>query len=204
MWKWVLGLSIVAAVVLVSSKAVAAVKGGSDLEKMRKLARNLSPAVVAIARKHAAAKGVPLQEVVATILRESGGKPRARKLTSAEDSRGLMQVNVRAHSALLARKKMGPDDLYDPDKGVDVGTELYADARKHVAALVAKSAVPQWKQAHSLDTLTRLYYAGPRYVTETLQKAQSTEDTKHLFRNSETYVDHWRNAMQAVREAGIA
>lgn len=40
--------------------------------------------------------------------RESGGNPRAHALTSREDSRGLWQINVRAHPTWRLR------DLYDP------------------------------------------------------------------------------------------
>jgi hypothetical protein len=59
---------------------------------------------------HAAAagfRGADLQTSVAVALAESGGNPSARNLSSREDSRGLWQINVRAHPELAA-------NLYDP------------------------------------------------------------------------------------------
>lgn len=57
-----------------------------------------------------AAGGNPRQaQMAATVaLLESGGRPNARALTSREDSRGLWQINVRAHPEWASR------DLFDP------------------------------------------------------------------------------------------
>lgn len=51
-------------------------------------------------------RSAPMAAAVA--LRESGGNPRARALTKREDSRGLWQINVRAHPEWALR------DLFDP------------------------------------------------------------------------------------------
>lgn len=59
---------------------------------------------------HAAAagfRGADLQTSIAVALAESGGDPSAHALTSREDSRGLWQINVRAHPELSG-------NLYDP------------------------------------------------------------------------------------------
>jgi len=63
----------------------------------------------AIARHAQAAgfRGADLQTSVAVALAESGGDTDAHALTSREDSRGLWQINVRAHPELAA-------NLYDP------------------------------------------------------------------------------------------
>jgi hypothetical protein len=61
--------------------------------------------------KHAAAagfRGADLQTSVAVALAESGGNPSARNLSSREDSRGLWQINVRAHT------EFANANLYDP------------------------------------------------------------------------------------------
>jgi hypothetical protein len=160
-------------------------------------ASQFSPDVLASATKWAKARGVPLAEILATILLESRGKPTAQLLTDKEDSRGLMQVNIRAHGPLLKSLGYTPDDLYKADVGVEVGSLLYAQARATVAKLVSASGVPQ---THDLGTLTRLYYAGPKYVVAMLQKAKSQADTAHPFKNSETYVAHWHDAVDAVTQ----
>lgn len=169
---------------------------GNDLVSA---ASRFSPEVLASAKKWAAKRGVPLNEILATILLESRGNPKAHLLNDKEDSRGLMQVNIRAHGATLKKLGYTPDDLYKVDVGIEVGSLLYAQARAKVADLVKKCKAPS--QAHDLGTLTRLYYAGPKYVIAMLQKAKTTADTAHAFKNSETYVDHWHDATSAVATA---
>jgi hypothetical protein len=63
-----------------------------------------------IARHAAAAgfKGADLRMAVAVAYAESGGNPAAHALTSREDSRGLWQINVRAHPEFAG------SNLYDP------------------------------------------------------------------------------------------
>lgn len=60
---------------------------------------------------HAAAagfSGADLAMAIAVALAESGGNPNARNLSSREDSRGLWQINVRAHTEFAS------SNLYDP------------------------------------------------------------------------------------------
>lgn len=191
-----LGLAGAAAVVAVVALPRSSQAGASSFRgKLEIAARKLSADVLASARKWAAARGVPVREVVASILLESRGDPKARNKTAREDSRGVLQVNVNAHGDLLKRLGYKPDDLYRLEVGMEVGTALYAESRKRVDALVRASGVPQW---HPVATLTRLRYAGPRYVDDMLAKAKSKADTRHPFKDAETYVAHWDDAMVAA------
>jgi|WetSurMetagenome_2_1015567.scaffolds.fasta_scaffold01699_16 soluble lytic murein transglycosylase-like protein len=195
-----LGAALVFGVVLFGKRAAAAVKGavGSSAgftAGLEKAAAKLSGEVMAAAKKWAAKRDLPLSDVLATILLESRGEPKAHAKTKNEDSYGLMQVNANAWKPTLSSLGYKPEDLFDPDKGVEVGTLILKKYRDTVKGLVDGSKVAQ---AHSLDTITRLYYAGPKYVQDTLKKAKTTEDTKHFFKNSETYVDHWRAAKDVV------
>jgi predicted hydrocarbon binding protein len=72
-----------------------------------------------------------------------------------------------------------------------VGTSLLASKRQKVLALIKESGRAQ---EYSVDVLTRLYYAGPKYATAWIMQ-------KKHFKNMETYVDHWKEAKQAVAEA---
>lgn len=65
---------------------------------------------VEVARVAAAAgwRGNALVVAVAVALAESGGNPNAHALTSREDSRGLWQINIRAHPEYASAQ------LYDP------------------------------------------------------------------------------------------
>ena len=58
--------------------------------------KQLTPQIIQSARNWSQARGIPLQEVLATILVESSGNPRAWANKANEDSRGLMQVNIHA------------------------------------------------------------------------------------------------------------
>ena len=154
--------------------------------------------MIAAAIKWAKARNVPANEILATILLESRGDPWAHAKSAKEDSYGAMQVNVNAHRDMLKVRGYRPEDLYKPDIGIEIGSLIYAQARARVADLISKCKAPQ---THDLSTLTRLYYAGPKYVIAMLQKAKTQDDTAHPFKNSFVYVDHWHNAMQAVKEA---
>jgi hypothetical protein len=159
--------------------------------------RSFSPEIIGLAKTWSQKRGIPASEVLATILLESRGKTTSHLLTDREDSRGLMQVNIRAQGDLLASAGYTPEDLYIPAVGIEIGTLVYSKARSKIMSLVAKCKAPQ---AHDVGTLTRLYYAGPAFVTSMLQKARTIEDTTHPFRNSEIYVDHWRQATSAVNQ----
>jgi soluble lytic murein transglycosylase-like protein len=167
-------------------------KGKGKVGKtLKDAAKSFSKEVVASARKWAASRGIPTIDVLTTILLESRGNPSAHALSAKEDSRGTMQVNIRAHGDLLKQLGYGADDLYKTDVGIEVGTHLLASKRKTVLALIQKSGR---KQEYTSDVLTRLYYAGPKYAQAWILKGTH-------FKNMETYVDHWKEAKQAVAEA---
>jgi soluble lytic murein transglycosylase-like protein len=168
---------------------------GKIPKTLKNAAANFSGEIVASARKWATARKVPLLEILATILLESRGNPKAHALTAKEDSRGSMQVNIRAHGDLLKARGYTPDDLYRVDVGIEIGSLIYAQARARVAALAKACKAPQ---THDLSTLTRLYYAGPKYVIKMLQKAKNQADTVRPFKNSDVYVSHWHDALDAV------
>lgn len=158
---------------------------------LKDAAKGFSRDVIASAKKWAAKRGVPALDVLTTILLESRGNPQAHALSDKEDSRGAMQVNIRAHGDLIKRLGYGPDDLYKLDVGIEVGTAIYAAHRAKVMELIKQSGR---QQEYTPDVLTRLYYAGPKYATAWILKGTH-------FKNMETYVDHWKEARQAVAEA---
>ena len=167
-------------------------KGKGKMGKtLKDAAKGFSAALVASAKKWAKARNIPVLDVLTTILLESRGNPQAHALSDKEDSRGAMQVNIRAHGDLLKQLGYTPDDLYKLDVGIEVGTALLASKRKKVMELIAQS---KRQQEYTPDVLTRLYYAGPKYATAWILN-------KTHFRNMETYVDHWKEARQAVAEA---
>jgi soluble lytic murein transglycosylase-like protein len=165
--------------------------GKTFAEKVKNAARNLRKDVRASAEKWAKARGLPLLDVLTTIVLESRGDPKAHALTEKEDSRGAMQVNIRAHPDAIKKLGYTPDDLYKLDVGIEVGTYVLAAKRKAVMALLKKTTRPQ---EYDLATLVRLYYAGPKYAAAWITKGQH-------FKNLEVYVDHWQTAKRAVADA---
>lgn len=165
--------------------------GGSYVTTIT-IPKELSPEIVASARKWASARGIPLQEILATILVESSGKPRAWANKANEDSRGLMQVNIRAWSSLLKQNGLTVDDLWDIDKNIMIGTYIYAQYRRKVQELIAQSGCPQ---TAPIATLTRLYYKGPAYVQK---KILACQDASHPYKDAELAVANWDRAMVKV------
>jgi soluble lytic murein transglycosylase-like protein len=198
-WLWVAGVAVVGAVLLVTKKVGATenLKGDSKSIQAALMKATIPGPVMDAAKKWAQKRELSLSDVLATILLESRGNPKAHAKTAKEDSRGAMQVNVNAWGSLLSSLKYKPDDLFDADKGIEVGTYILRKYRDAVKGLVGGSKVGQ---VHSLDTLTRLYYAGPTYVSNMIRNAKKTEDTAHAFKNSETYVQHWKDAKLVVAQ----
>jgi hypothetical protein len=171
--------------------------------------KQLSAAIVASARKWAAKRGVPTQEILATILVESSGKqyawncqpgPKPNACTK-ENSRGLMQVNINAWMPLLKANGMTVDDLYDIDKNIMIGSYIYAKYRKEVQDLIAQAGVAQ---TLPIGTITRLYYKGPKYVRDKILagKVLGTTPATRPYKQTEQAVANWDNAMAKV--SGIA
>lgn len=154
--------------------------------------KQLTLAIINSARKWAQTRGIPLQEVLATILVESSGKPRARAFTAKEDSRGLMQVNINAWAPYLKQLGMTVEDLWDIDKNIQVGTYIYAKYRAEVQNLIAKSGCPQ---SAPIDVLTRLYYKGPAYVKS---KILACKDASKPYVGADKAIANWHAAMSKV------
>lgn len=147
------------------------------------------PQILASAQKWAKVRGIPFQEVLATIQVESQGNPKAWANLSTEDSRGLMQINIRTWASKLASYGMTVDDLWIIDKNIQVGTDIYAAYRKTVQNLIVQSGVPQ---SAPIDVLTRLYYKGPVYVKK---KILAGLDASRPYKDAEKAVANWEMAM---------
>jgi soluble lytic murein transglycosylase-like protein len=195
--KWILLVGIVVGVgaIIMSAGKASATEVWKGSKAIKASASKFTRSLIASAKQWAEKRSIPAIDVLATILLESGGNPKAHALSSKEDSRGLMQVNVRAWGSLLTKLGYSQDDLYKPEIGIELGTYVLADARAKVQKLVNASKV---KQYHDVSTLTRLYYAGPKYVDTMLRKAATTEQTKSPFKASDLYVQHWKDAIKAV------
>jgi soluble lytic murein transglycosylase-like protein len=128
----------------------------------------LTPEIVALARKWAKARGLPLDWVLATIAIESGGRPSSVRTTDREDSLGLMQINWRVHGPRLLSMGIAREALLNPDTNIMFGTlylrEIYDQVRKALA--LRDSSVP-------VDVLVRLAYnLGPAAVLRAISEGR--------------------------------
>ncbi len=119
------------------------------------------------AAKWAGDRGVPLDWVIATILVESSGNPKASGDSDGR-SRGLMQVNHIAHAAELKAAGVAPEQLFDPIVNIEWGTKYLREFRDAVTAAAGARPLPA-----PLDVLTRLAYKGPAAVYSALRKGQN-------------------------------
>jgi transglycosylase-like protein with SLT domain len=123
----------------------------------RPKAIKLTAAIVALAKKWAASRGLPPAWVLATILVESGGDPsRVGDFHVRADgaSIGLMQVNTVAHADRLAAAGVTREQLFDPNRNLEWGTKILREAYDRVTkALGPNPPLP-------LDQLVRLAYKG--------------------------------------------
>jgi hypothetical protein len=168
----------------------------------------LSPAIVASAQKWAGVRGVPVQEILATIIVESRGKPRAWNCRpgprpsgcTKENSRGLMQVNINAWKPLLAANGMSVEDLYDIDKNIMIGSYIYKKYRDEVRGFIAQSGV---QQTMPIGTITRLYYKGPKYVRDAILAGRvlGTTPATRPYKQTAEAVANWNKAMAKVSAA---
>lgn len=156
--------------------------------------KGFTPQVIASAKRWAAERGVPVQEILATIYVESRGNPRAWANLSTEDSRGLMQVNVNAWGSKLASYGLTVDDLWDVDKNIMLGSLIYKQYRDNVLTWIAQSGKPQ---SASIDVLTRLAYKGPAYVKNAILAGK---DASHPYANAEAAVANWKVAMVVANQ----
>lgn len=140
------------AATLAATVLLAALAGSVQAQTVQQMARGarLSPAIVKLAKKWAAARGLPPEWVVATIILESGGNPNAHNRRGRDDSYGLMQVNWLAHGDALTKAGVRPADLFDPNTNIDWGTRILKDSLTRA----------QRAGAPSTFIATRLAYTG--------------------------------------------
>lgn len=198
-----IGIGVGGVVLAIARESLGSVNWGTTSPKKTKqmaqsitlAAKKLRKDVLSSASKWARLRKIPLSDVLSTIVLESRGNPKAHAVNEKEDSRGVMQVNVRAHQTTLKKLGYKPDDLYKLDIGIEVGTYILKGCRDKVLQLVKASAV---KQFHDISILTRLRYAGPKYVDRMIVNAKSTKDTIRPFKNAEIYIAHWQEAKTAI------
>ena len=149
-----------------------------------------TPAIVQSAWKWAKKRGLPFNWVLATIIVESGANPRSTGDAGGE-SKGLMQVNTVANAKLLAQHGYRPDDMYDVDHGIEIGTllmlDFYNKVRQHGAS---RARTP-------IDETLRLSYKGPETVYAALDRGQEPSSISW----APAAIANWRAATQKVAVA---
>ncbi len=157
---------------------------------------NLTPEIVESARKWAAFYGMPPAWVLATILAESRGNPRAigdKHIIPEGASIGLMQVNTVAHAGALRKGKTTRAMLFIPDVNIKWGTMILRDKYNQVAAALQSAKKPL--RGVPTDILTRLLYTG-------------VDTVRHIYRgtdprpNAKPTVMAWNAAINSV--SGLA
>lgn len=151
----------------------------------------LPAAYVRYAAQAARKYGVPLQWVLATILVESSGNPRAAGDADGR-SVGLMQVNATANARELAAAGLTRESLFDPQTGVDWGTKLLAQFAARVRSALGGRPPPA-----PLDEITRLAYKGPTPVVNALKRGENPLNLSW----APPAIQNWRAAMARVTAA---
>jgi hypothetical protein len=169
-------------------------KGSGYIMPNVTIPKGFTPQVVASAKRWAAERGIPVQEILATIYVESRGNPKAWANLSTEDSRGLMQVNVRTWASKLASYGMTVDDLWDVDKNIMIGTLIYKQYRDNVLTWIAQSGRPQ---PVPIDVLARLAYKGPAYVKKVILEGGNAA---HPYKDAEKAIANWKVAMTVANQ----
>lgn len=160
----------------------------------------LSPEIVASAQKWAAARGLPVPWVLATIIAESGGNPRTvgdYHVLPEGASVGLMQVNTSSEAPWLRRAHVTRQMLFDIDTNIQWGTAVLLRKYKQVLDTLARSrnrkvAEAIAKRPELLGELVRLLYTGVDVV-------------RHIYRGTlpdpnkvKVTVGNWRRNLVAV------
>lgn len=127
-----------------------------------KLIKGLTPEYVALAKKYAKIRDLPVLWILTTIVVESAGK--AKAVGDNGKSYGLMQINRVAHADLLKTLRVTDQQLFDPEINIAIGTYLMRLFLNDILAVLADhpSAAP-------LDVILRLSYKGPAYVMTALK-----------------------------------
>lgn len=120
----------------------------------------------ALARKWAKKRGIPASWILATIFVESG-RDACKKGDYQKHpdgaSIGLMQVNTVAHPDLMEKLGLSREDLFDPDKAVEIGSYILAQRAEQIMAALAGRPAPG-----GLGVLVQLAYKGrvPQILTQ--------------------------------------
>lgn len=150
-----------------------------------------TPAMVASAWKWSQKRGLPFNWVLATIIVESSANPHTQSDANGE-SKGLMQVNTVANAGTLKKYGYKPDDMYDVDHGIEIGTllmkQFYDEVKQHGAARVRTP----------IDETLRLSYKGPTPVYNALDRGQEPSSLSF----AHPAIENWRAATQRVAAAG--
>lgn len=101
--------------------------------------KRLPKCVVALAKKWARKRGLPVEWVIATIMAESNGNMCVTGDNGV--SIGLMQVNTRAHADRLARAGLLTSELYNPDINIAWGTLILKEAIEKAARQGVPTAI---------------------------------------------------------------
>lgn len=160
----------------------------------------LSPEIVVLAQKWAAARGLPVPWVLATIIAESGGNPRTvgdYHIIPEGASIGLMQVNTVSEAPWLKRARVTRQMLFEPDTNIEWGTSVLLRKYKQVLDTLAKAknrkvATAIAQRPELLGELVRLLYTGVDVV-------------RHIYRGTlpnpdkvKVTVGNWRRNLVAV------
>ena len=140
--------------------------------------------IAPIAERWAVYYSVPVAWVLATIKIESGGNP---NLTGdGERSIGLMQVNSVAHADRLRRHGMNRESLFDPNNGVQIGTEILRESLDKI-----QQALLRYSTLAPLHNLVTLEYQGQRVRTALARG----EDPRTMSLRAIRRITRWNNAL---------
>ena len=183
------GIGVLASTAFIGA-AVAASRTRTPKRPARR-PRGITPEIDRIARKWAAARGLPPAWVLSTIMVESGGDPTKVTLTDKEASYGLMQINTNAHRKRLESYgiRTAPQ-LLDPDNNIRVGTELLREAWDNVARALGGKTPPA-----PLDVLVRYSYVGPLPTRLALREGKHPRETKAFAARAATVEGRWARAL---------
>jgi soluble lytic murein transglycosylase-like protein len=177
------------ALLAIAGAVTAAIKltGGPNLSRV---AAGLSFPLqyVQLAAKWASKRGLPLEWVLATILVESSGNPRAAGDADGR-SAGLMQVNTSAHAAEMAAKRVTREMMFDPAVNIEWGTKYMAEFRANILKALGGRRPPA-----PLDEILRLSYKGPATVYAALRAGRNPADISW----APAALVNWRRAMARV------
>jgi hypothetical protein len=158
-------------------------------------ASGLPPRIRRIAAKWAKERKLPVEWILATILAESGGNPKARGdfKDGVYRSLGLMQVNRVANAALLQTlgiKKPDPQ-LFDPDLNIKAGSYLLREALDKVLGVL-----PGPQKPDLLAEIVRFAYVGPQLTVQALRRG---EHPREVFQSGAALSASWLAALEQTR-----